>query len=132
MQRSKSKLRKFAVAVCLATIAGYEVSSLKFGELLPRFRSLPGFASMDADQARLHGSGFAFDRAYGDFLDSVRRGVPAGSTVALDAPRTSLLYRYSAAYVLAPRRVVPFVDLPQADFAAVYGKKGRASLDRLR
>ena len=76
---------------------------------------------MGPDEARLHGSGFAFDRRYGEFLESVRLAVPATATVALDAPSASQLFGYSAAYVLAPRRVVPFSRLAEADFAAAYG-----------
>ena len=118
--------RKFAVAVSLLTIAGFEVGTLKFRELGPRIRALPAFASMSPDEARTRGSGFAFDRGFGEFLESVRRAVPATATVALDAPADSQQYGYGAAYVLAPRRVVTFRSLGEAEFAAVFGAARRA------
>ena len=121
MQRAPATLRKFAVGVCLLTIAGFEAGSLKVRELRPRLRALPGFASLSPEEGRLHGSGFAFDRRYGAFLESVRKAVPPSATIALDVPASPVLYAYSAAYVLAPRRVVPFGNLAEADFAAVYG-----------
>jgi hypothetical protein len=109
------------VAACLLMIAAFEVGSLKFQELGPRLRALPRFASLSPEEARIHGSGFAFDRGFGEFLESVRRAVPPSATVALDAPLDSQLYAYCAAYVLAPRRVVSFRSLQDADFAAVFG-----------
>jgi len=111
--------RKSAVIVCVLTVAGFEISGMKLRELGPRFRALPAFARMEPDAARAHGSGLAFDRRYGQFLEAIRLAVPATATVALDAPAG--LYVYSAAYVLAPRRVVPFSRLAEADFAAAYG-----------
>lgn len=126
MRRPPSTLRKFAVAVCLLTIAGFEVGTLKFHELGPRLRALPRFASLSPEDGRIHGSGFAFDRRYGEFLESIRRAVPPSAAVALDAPRDSQLYGYSAAYVLAPRRVVSFPSLDDAEFAAVFGGARRA------
>jgi hypothetical protein len=126
VQRAPSVFRKFAVAVCLVTIAGFEIGSLKFQELRPRLSALPRFASMPAEEARIHGSGFAFDRAFGEFLESVRRAVPPSATIALDAPLDSQPYVYGAAYVLAPRRVVSFRSVEEADFAAVFGSDRRA------
>lgn len=109
------------MVVCLLTVAGFEIAGLKFRELGPRLRALPGFAAISPEEGRSHGSGFAFDRRYGEFLESVRRVVPATATVALEAPRTSQLYEFAAAYMLAPRRVVPFSEIRDAQFAAVYG-----------
>ena len=121
MRHLPDGFRKFAVIVCLLVVAGFELAGLKFRELGPRFRALPVFARMEPDVARAHGSGLAFDRRYGQFLDAIRLAVPATATVAIEAPITSGLYAYSAAYVLAPRRVVPFSRLAEADFAAAYG-----------
>ncbi len=126
MQRTSSGLRKFAVIVCLLTIAGFEIASLKFRELPARLRALPRFASLDPQAARLRGSGFAFDRRFGEFLESVGAAVPPSATIALDAPGDSQMYGYSAAYVLAPRRVVPPALVREAEFAAAFGI-GRAS-----
>ena len=120
MRHLPDGLRKSAVIVCLLTVAGFEIGGLKFRELGPRLRALPLFARMEPDAARPHGSAFAFDRRYGEFLESVRLAVPASATVALDAPPAQL-YGYSAAYVLAPRRVVPLSRLAEADFAASFG-----------
>jgi hypothetical protein len=125
VQRPPGKLRKFAVIVCLLTLAGFEVASLKFHELGPRLRALPRFASMTPEEARVRGSGFAFDRRFGEFLESVREAVPPSAPVALEVPKSSQLYGYSAAYVLAPRRVVPIDLRREAEFAAVFGA-GRA------
>lgn len=125
MRHLPDGFRKTAVIVCLLTVAGFEIASLKFQELGPRLRALPVFARMEPDAARAHGSGLAFDRRYGMFLESVRLAVPATATVAIEAPATSGLYAYSAAYVLAPRRVVPFSRLAEADFAAAYGTTAR-------
>ena len=121
MQPPSSKVLKGIASACLLTVAAFEVSGLKFRELSPRWRALPLFAGLGPDEARAHGSGLAFDRAYGEFLESVRLAVPLNATVALDAPGSSQLYEYAAAYVLAPRRVVPISDLRNADFAAVFG-----------
>jgi hypothetical protein len=125
VQRLPGAIRKFAVAVCLLTIAGFEAGSLNFHELGPRLRALPRFAAMEPDAARLHGSGFAFDRRYGEFLESVESAVPASATIALDAPQGSQLYAYSAAYVLAPRWVVSFLSIKSGNFAAVFGSARR-------
>ena len=131
-------IRRFGAFVCLLTIAGFEISTLKYREILPRLRSLPVMVRLDPDTARLHGSGFAFDRRYGAFLISVRDATPASATVALEAPRSSPSYEYAAAYVLAPRRVVGSGQIPEkisekiseAQFIARYGA-GIARLESL-
>jgi hypothetical protein len=123
-----NRIRRFAAFVCLLVIAGFEISTLKFRELAPRLRSLPVMVRLDPDRARVYGSGFAFDRRYGEFLISVRDATPVWATIELEAPSSSQLYGYSAAYVLAPRRVVPPERLSEAGFAAKYeGGFGRLS-----
>jgi hypothetical protein len=109
------------VILSLGVVLGFEAGSFPAGELVRRARALPAFASRPAAEAILHGTAFGFDRKFGLFLEGVRRATPAESTVAIGGLGSSPVYRYTASYLLAPRRVVSAGDLTTADYAAVFG-----------
>ncbi len=68
---------------------------------------------------------FAFDSRYREFLEAVEKATPQTATVAVIAPETSDLYLFTAAYRLAPRRVVGEELSADAQFLAVY-RRGQA------
>lgn len=131
VRRVPSGFRKSAVIVCLLTLADFETGSLKFREFFPRMQAIRRLARVSPETGRVMGSGFAFDRRYGMFLESVRKAVPPSATVSLDAPANPPIYTYAAAYVLAPRRVVA-AGSPDADYAAAYGAGHAAAGDPVR
>lgn len=65
--------------------------------------------------------GFFFDPAYSGFLDEVARRTPPEATVAMLVPRLPDVYRYQAAYTLAPRRVVDGDRIAEARWVAAWG-----------
>jgi len=113
-------LRAWLSAVSLAGLALCAIAASPWRELRPRARALAFSARSGPESARLSGSAFAFDRAYGEFLEAVRRRTPPNSTVAVAIPKEEEGYLYTAAYVLAPRRIVSEDRLGEADFAAGY------------
>jgi hypothetical protein len=111
--------RRLAAIVCVLVLFGAEVSSLRFPELRGRWGALRAFASMSPEDARLGGSGFAFNRRLGPFLQGVARRTPSRSTIAISfANEEGGPATYAAAYCLAPRRVVGPGRVSEADFAA--------------
>ena len=119
--RKPFPIRTWAVLLCLGLVLGFEAGSFRAGELGRRARALPALARWPAEEAILHGTAFGFDRKFGLFLEGVRRATPAEATVAIGGLGSSPSYRYTASYLLAPRRVVSGGDLSDADYAAVYG-----------
>jgi hypothetical protein len=111
--------RRWMATVCLAVLLGCELAAFRASEFRGRWGALVALGAMPADEARLHGSSFGFDRRLGWFLDGVAAATPLSATVALPfvspegTPRT-----FAAAYLLAPRRVVDFSRLNEADYAA--------------
>ena len=74
---------------------------------------------MDAREARLHGTAFAFDRRLGLFLEGIEDRTLPSSTIALPfASPQGNVPTYASAYVLAPRRVVDISRSAEADFTA--------------
>ncbi len=67
--------------------------------------------------------GFFFDRAYSDFLDEVARRTPRDATVAMLVPRRPDVYRFQAAYTLAPRRIVDGDAIAEAGWIAAWGSE---------
>ena len=104
----------------LGVLLGFEAGSFGAGELVRRARALPALARWPASEAILHGTAFGFDRKFGLFLEGVRRATPEGATVAIGGMGAAPAYRYTASYLLAPRRVVDAGDLSGADYAAVF------------
>jgi hypothetical protein len=103
-----------ALAVC-----GLAALALSFA---PFFRPSAIAARLDSSRD----PGFAFDPAYGKFLEAVEKATPPAATIVLIAPQNNSLYASQAAYRLAPRRVVDPARSKGAQFLAVY-RRGTAS-----
>ncbi len=103
----------------LGLLLAWEIAGFPASEFRGRWGAFVVFSGMTADEARLHGSSFAFDRRLGWFLEGVEGATPPVSTVALPffSPEGNVP-TYAAAYVLAPRRTVDFSRLAEADYAA--------------
>lgn len=119
-----------ALAVALLSLVGvWMAATLRPREIGRRAallaRSLRGEAPSAAERTR-----FWFDPAYSEFLEDVERRTPSDATVAVLVPRAPDTYRYLAAYVLAPRRVVDGSRAEEAAFVATYraepGSRGEA------
>lgn len=115
-------VRRTSAALCLLVLLIACGQGMGWNEFFGRVRAFPGRASLPAWQASGQGTWFWFDRAYAPFLESVRKATPEKATVALvlgkslkDGP-----YDTTAAYFLAPRRVVGEDRLSEADFVAAY------------
>jgi hypothetical protein len=113
------RFRRGGALVCLAVVFAFEIAAFRPSEFAGRWGALLAFGSMPPDEARLHGSSLAFDRLLGPFLDGIASATPPTATVAMPFvsadgnPAT-----YVAAYILAPRRVVDYSRLGEADVAA--------------
>jgi hypothetical protein len=75
--------------------------------------------------SRIDPTAYWFDPEYARFLEAVRQRTPETATVALIAPKKLELYIYTAAYALAPRRVVGEAEEGSASFVAIYGAAQR-------
>jgi hypothetical protein len=105
--------------VCLALLLAFEIAAFRPSEFAGRWGALLAFGAMPAEEARLHGSSLAFDRRLGPFLEGVSAATRPSATVAMpfvsvDGDPTT----YVAAYVLAPRRIVDYSRLGEADVGA--------------
>jgi hypothetical protein len=114
-----STFRRGAALLCLAAVFAFEIAAFRPSEFAGRWGALLAFGSMPPEEARLHGSSLAFDRHLGPFLDGIASATPQTSTVAMpfvsaDGDPTT----YVTAYILAPRRVVDYSRLAEADIAA--------------
>jgi len=106
-------------AVALPVVFAFELGSFRWNELPGRLGALRSFSRMDAREARLHGTAFAFDRRLGLFLEGIEERTPPSATIALPfASAEGNVPTYASAYVLAPRRVVDLRRSAEADFAA--------------
>lgn len=112
--------RRWGAALGLALLVVLEAASLRRDELGRRLRALCTLSRLPPGEAILHGTAFGFDRRYGPFLEGVRRATPPGATVAVGGIAPTPGYLYTAAYLLAPRRVLTSGDLSGADFVAVF------------
>jgi len=122
--------RRLAAIACLIVLLGAEAFSLRFAELRGRWGALRAFAGMSPEDARLGGSAFAFDRRLGPFLRAVAAATSVNSTIAMTfASDEGDLATYTAAYGLAPRRVVGASRLSEADFAARFDGAARVAPD---
>jgi hypothetical protein len=111
--------RQGAALVCLAVLLAYEIAAFRPAEFAGRWGALLAFGSMPPDEARLHGSSFAFDRRLGPFLDGVAAATAPSATIALPfASAQGSSATYVSDYVLAPRRVVDYSRLGEAGVAA--------------
>jgi hypothetical protein len=113
------RIRRGAALVCLAVVLAFEIAAFRPSEFAGRWGGLLAFGSMPPEEARLHGSSLAFDRHLGPFLDGIASATAPTATVAM--PFASVdgdSATYLAAYVLAPRRVVDYSRLGEADVAA--------------
>jgi len=120
--------RRLAAIVCLLAVLGAEASSVRFSELRGRWGALRAFSSLSPENARLGGSGFAFDRRLGPFLRAIAAGTPPNSTIAIPfADDRGDPATYAAAYSLAPRRTVGTSRLTESDFAARFDGFARSS-----
>jgi hypothetical protein len=111
--------RRGAALVCLALLLVFEIAAFRPSEFAGRWGALLAFGAMPPEEARFHGSSLAFDRRLGPFLDGVAASTPLSATVAM--PFASVVgdpATYLAAYVLAPRRLVDYTRLGEADVAA--------------
>ena len=93
------------------------------GRLAHRARVLLRSAPLDSNLRRLNGTATAFDRQFFVFLESARRGLPAGTrgVAVLGVPRTNEVF-YLAAYQLAPVPVLVAPEpVPPGWLLAVYG-----------
>lgn len=115
-------LRRTAAALCLLVLLIACGQGMDWKEFSERVRAFPRRASLPAWQASGEGTWFWFDRAYAPFLESVRKATPEQATVALVLGRSlpDGPYDTTAAYFLAPRRVVGEDRLSEADFVATY------------
>jgi hypothetical protein len=111
--------RRWAALVCLAVLLAFEIAAFQASEFAGRWGALLAFGAMTPEEARLHGSSLAFDRRLGPFLDGVAAATPLSATVAMPfAAVAGDPATYVAAYVLAPRRLVDYARLGEADVAA--------------
>ena len=111
--------RRAAALVCLAVLLAFEIAAFHPSEFAGRWGALLAFGAMPPEEARLHGSSLAFDRRLGPFLDGVAAATPLSATVAMPfATSDGDPATYVAAYVLAPRRLVDYTRLGEADVAA--------------
>ena len=124
----RQRQRRYSAIACLLILLAAEAASFRAKEFRGRWGALFFFAGKSAEDAILGGSGFAFDRRLGPFLHAVETATPPDSTVALPfaGPKGNLA-TYAAAYVLAPRRIVGFGRIGQADFAALYRPRSRGT-----
>jgi hypothetical protein len=93
------------VKIILMTLLVIEIATARWAELRVSIARLVE-NSREPARARERGNVSAFDSAYAPFLDAVERHVPPSATVSIQAPSSDELYEYTAAYLLAPRRVV--------------------------
>jgi hypothetical protein len=113
------RLRRGAALVCLAVVLAFEIAAFRPSEFAGRWGALLAFGSMPSEEARLHGSSLAFDRHLGPFLDGIASATAPTVTVAMPfASADGDPATYVAAYILAPRRVVDYSRLGEADVAA--------------
>jgi hypothetical protein len=91
---------------------------------LPTFlRHLRGFAELNAlsrEKRRIAGTGFLFDRTYGEFLLALSKVLPPEKTLCLAVPGSNESYVYEAVYMLAPRRVIVNAPSNDCDYVAVF------------
>lgn len=119
------RFRRAAALVCLAVVLAFEIAAFRPAELAGRWGALLAFGAMPPDEARLHGSSLAFDRRLGPFLSGVAAATEPWATVAVPfASASGDPATYLSAYVLAPRRVVDYGRLGEADVAAA--RRGEA------
>ena len=94
-------------------------------ELTLRARTLSRSAAMELALRRAHGSGAGFDRGFFDFLEAVRRQLPAGTPgiAILGKPATDQVV-HAAGYELAPVPVLVGPErVPRGWLLAVYGSE---------
>ena len=114
-----SQVRRAAALVCLLAVPAFEIAAFRPAEFAGRWGALLAFGAMPPGEARLHGSSLAFDRRLGPFLDGVAARTAPSATVALPfASEAGNPATYVSAYVLAPRRVVDYARLAEAEVAA--------------
>ena len=95
--------RSAILALSIAAIFAAEIASLDFRDAGARIEM--ALRPHDPARDRLAGTDFQFDRGYGAFLERIARATPPDAPLRLCMPRTSELYDYAAAYLLAPRPV---------------------------
>ena len=114
-----------AAVLCLLAVFGAEAWSLRVRDAYRRGQAFFTFASLTSDEARLHGSGFGGVRQIAPFVRGIASATPPASTVAISfASEKGDRATYLAAFELAPRRVVSFARLGEADFAALFRAPG--------
>ena len=118
--RRRVALLAFALLVLLFTVQPNRAS-----ELGRRLRLLAHDAGRDLAVRRLDGSSAAFDRRFFFFLESARRGLPAGTAgVAVVAPSPTDAARNLVAYQFAPRpALLAPREVPEGWALAVYGNE---------
>jgi len=113
------RFRQGVALVCLAVLLAWEIAAFRPSELAGRWGALLTFGSMAPEEARLGGSSLAFDRRLGPFLAGVAAATPPSATVALPfASAQGSPETYVSDYVLAPRRVVDYSKIEEADVVA--------------
>jgi hypothetical protein len=115
--------RRIAAAIACSVLVLVLLRGMSWKAIPQRISFLRAHASQDLSTRRLAGSAGAPDRRYLDFLEAVRRRLPAGSEgIAIYARRPSNWQIYLAEYHLAPIPVlVSPRKLPRGWSAAVYG-----------